>query len=195
MKSTRKKTWFLILAVLLALTQACTLFSVNIPRTPAVDATVENSQPPSATPSPMVPPTETPTPDAAALCPTPDANSSLFLSRENGFCFLYPLGFSLEPDFQRPEEAFALIGPVEPGTNQERIRVTLSIAYNGDGSTGPKGFWRMLEDLLAILLDAGFGRRDAIVQIRMISNRRSRARCRKWGSISTPTCSTTRCGR
>jgi hypothetical protein len=35
---------------------------------------------------------------------------------------------------------------------------------------GPRGFWRMLEDLLAILLDAGFGRREAIVQIRMISN-------------------------
>ena len=32
------------------------------------------------------------------------------------------------------------------------------------------GFWKVLEDLLAILLDAGFGRREAIVLIRMISN-------------------------
>jgi AcrR family transcriptional regulator len=45
----------------------------------------------------------------------------------------------------------------------------LSIAYSGDGSAGPLGFWRQLEDLLTILLDAGFGRREAIVQIRMIS--------------------------
>ena len=43
----------------------------------------------------------------------------------------------------------------------------LSIAYNGEG---PPAFWKVLEDLLAILLDAGFGRREAIVLIRMISN-------------------------
>jgi len=42
----------------------------------------------------------------------------------------------------------------------------LSIAYTGEG---PPAFWKVLEDLLAILLDAGFGRRDAIVLIRMIS--------------------------
>ena len=43
----------------------------------------------------------------------------------------------------------------------------LSIAYSGEG---PPAFWKVLEDLLAILLDAGFGRRDAIVLIRMMSN-------------------------
>jgi TetR/AcrR family tetracycline transcriptional repressor len=43
----------------------------------------------------------------------------------------------------------------------------LSIAYDGEG---PPSFWKVLEDLLAILLDAGFGRREAIVLIRMISN-------------------------
>jgi AcrR family transcriptional regulator len=42
----------------------------------------------------------------------------------------------------------------------------LSIAYTGEG---PPSFWRVLEDLLAILLDAGFGRREAIVLIRMLS--------------------------
>jgi hypothetical protein len=35
---------------------------------------------------------------------------------------------------------------------------------------GPPSFWKMLEELLAILLDAGFGRREAIVLIRMMSN-------------------------
>jgi AcrR family transcriptional regulator len=47
------------------------------------------------------------------------------------------------------------------------LALPLSIAYTGDG---PPSFWRVLENLLAILLDAGFQRRDAIVLIRMTSN-------------------------
>lgn len=47
------------------------------------------------------------------------------------------------------------------------LALPLSIAYNGEG---PVAFWRMLEDLLAILLDAGFGRREAVVLIRVLSN-------------------------
>lgn len=47
------------------------------------------------------------------------------------------------------------------------LAIPLSIAYNAEG---PPSFWKVLEDLLGILLDAGFGRREAIVLIRMISN-------------------------
>src|SRR5512135_1634135 len=47
------------------------------------------------------------------------------------------------------------------------LALPLSIAYNAEG---PPSFWKVLEDLLAILLEAGFERRDAIVLIRMISN-------------------------
>ncbi|MFL5681487.1 MAG: TetR/AcrR family transcriptional regulator [Chloroflexota bacterium] len=47
------------------------------------------------------------------------------------------------------------------------LALPLSIAYTGDG---PPSFWRVLEQLLAILLDAGFERREAIVLIRMMSN-------------------------
>ena len=47
------------------------------------------------------------------------------------------------------------------------LALPLSIAYNGEG---PPSFWRVLEQLLAILLEAGFARREAIVLIRMISN-------------------------
>jgi len=46
------------------------------------------------------------------------------------------------------------------------LALPLSIAYSG---AGPLSFWKTLEDLLAILLDAGFGRREAIVLIRMLS--------------------------
>lgn len=47
------------------------------------------------------------------------------------------------------------------------LALPLSIAYSGDG---PRSFWKVLEDLLDILLDAGFGRRQAIRLIRVISN-------------------------
>jgi TetR/AcrR family tetracycline transcriptional repressor len=47
------------------------------------------------------------------------------------------------------------------------LALPLSIAYSGEG---PPSFWKTLEDLLAILLDAGFERREAIVLIRMLSN-------------------------
>jgi AcrR family transcriptional regulator len=47
------------------------------------------------------------------------------------------------------------------------LALPLSIAYTGEN---PVAFWRMVEDLLSILLEAGFPRREAIVLIRMISN-------------------------
>lgn len=46
------------------------------------------------------------------------------------------------------------------------LAIPLSIAYSGEGTPA---IWKVLEDFLAILLDAGFGRREAIVQIRMLS--------------------------
>jgi AcrR family transcriptional regulator len=46
------------------------------------------------------------------------------------------------------------------------LALPLSVAYSGDG---PPGFWKVLENLLSTMLEAGFERRDAIVQIRMIS--------------------------
>jgi AcrR family transcriptional regulator len=49
------------------------------------------------------------------------------------------------------------------------LALPLSIAYGGDG-VGVPSFWKMLEELLGILLDAGFERRTAIILIRMISN-------------------------
>jgi TetR/AcrR family transcriptional regulator, tetracycline repressor protein len=48
-----------------------------------------------------------------------------------------------------------------------RLALPLSIAYTGEG---PAGFWRMTDDLLGILLQAGFARRQAIVLIRVVSS-------------------------
>jgi TetR/AcrR family tetracycline transcriptional repressor len=47
------------------------------------------------------------------------------------------------------------------------IAMALSIAYTGDG---PVSFWRMLDDLLGILVEAGFEQRQAVVLIRTLSN-------------------------
>lgn len=47
------------------------------------------------------------------------------------------------------------------------LAIPLSIAYSGEG---PPSFWRMSEDLLSILLEAGFKRREALVLIRVVSN-------------------------
>lgn len=47
------------------------------------------------------------------------------------------------------------------------LALPLSIAYSGEGTPA---IWKVLEDFLAILLDAGFGRREAVVQIRMLSS-------------------------
>lgn len=47
------------------------------------------------------------------------------------------------------------------------LAIPLSIAYSGNG---PPSFWRMTDDLLGLLLEAGFKRRDAIVLIRVVSN-------------------------
>jgi AcrR family transcriptional regulator len=47
------------------------------------------------------------------------------------------------------------------------LALPLSIAYSGEN---PVGFWRMVDDLLSILLEAGFTRRESIVLIRVISN-------------------------
>ncbi len=72
----------------------------------------------------------------------------------------------------RPEMTWAERLRLEIDSYKEQIdarplALPLSIAYNGEG---PPSFWRVLERLLAILLDAGFARRDAIILIRMISN-------------------------
>ena len=76
----------------------------------------------------------------------------------------------LRPEMTWTERLRLAIDNYKEQIDARPLALPLSIAYTGDGSAGPRGFWKMLEDLLAILLDAGFGRREAIVQIRMISN-------------------------
>ncbi len=75
----------------------------------------------------------------------------------------------LRPEMTWTERMRLAIDNYKQQIEARPLALPLSIAYSGDGSAGPLGFWRPLEELLGILLDAGFGRREAIVQIRMIS--------------------------
>jgi TetR/AcrR family tetracycline transcriptional repressor len=75
----------------------------------------------------------------------------------------------LRPEMTWSERMRLAIDNYKEQIEARPLALPLSIAYSGEGAVGPLGFWRQLEDLLAILLDAGFGRREAIVQIRMIS--------------------------
>ncbi len=71
------------------------------------------------------------------------------------------------PDLPWTEGLRLVIDKYKEQLDARPLALPLSIAYSGDG---PPSFWRVLEQLLAILLDAGFARREAIVLIRMVSN-------------------------
>ena len=134
MKLKTKTSWLPILAAVLLVTQACALVSLeptSPPPPPDLPAEATVSVETSVPPTESAPPIETTIPDPASACPTPGEGNSLYLSRENGFCFLYPVGFTLQPDWMRPDEALSLIGPAEPGEAMEKITVSLSLAYNG----------------------------------------------------------------
>src|SRR4051812_23397817 len=73
---------------------------------------VAPTQPPTLTAIPTTLPLATPvastTPapaEPAAGCPTPSEGQALYVSRENGYCFLYPATFSAQSDFLRPAQS------------------------------------------------------------------------------------------
>lgn len=73
----------------------------------------------------------------------------------------------VRPDLAWTERMRLAINNYKQQMDARPLALPLSIAYTGEG---PPSFWKVLEDLLAILLDAGFGRREAIVLIRLMSN-------------------------
>jgi len=100
--------------------------AVTISPTPEVMTTAE-------TVVPTLPPVGAETPEPADVldgCPVPSETTSLYISRENGYCFLYPLGveISVKPDY--PEEVW-LFGKVLQNGSQEAPRVSLVVYANG----------------------------------------------------------------
>lgn len=73
----------------------------------------------------------------------------------------------LRPGMSWTERIRLVIRNYKEQMDARPLALPLSIAYTGEG---PPSFWSVLEELLAILLDAGFERRKAIVLIRVVSN-------------------------
>ncbi len=70
-------------------------------------------------------------PDLAAICPAATDGTTLHVSPENGWCFLYPSSLRLEPDPFRPADVVTLIGEPLDATAMESVAVNLSVANNG----------------------------------------------------------------
>lgn len=77
------------------------------------------------------------------------------------------LKVGFKPSMRWPDRVRQALTNFKEQMDARPLALPLSIAYTGEG---PPGFWRVSEDLLAILLDAGFKRREAVVLIRVLSN-------------------------
>jgi hypothetical protein len=126
------RTRLLVFIVLLSLVlQACSALTTGTPQVPMATTEAPAGTQAAVEPTPVPIKTEVSAPEA--VCPTQGEGTNLYLSKENGFCLLYPSSFSLKPDEQRPDDAITLMGPREtdkPKT-QEEIAVVMSVAYNG----------------------------------------------------------------
>ena len=77
------------------------------------------------------------------------------------------LKVGFRPSMRWPDRVRRALTNFKEQMDARPLALPLSIAYTGEG---PPGFWRVSEDLLAILLDAGFKRRESVVLIRVLSN-------------------------
>ncbi len=157
----------LLLFTLLALLAGCgsppaaappatTNAAANTPLAAAPDATV------TATAAADV--TQVPAPagdlaaDPAALCPQAAEGTTLYVSAENGFCFLYPADLKLQPDPLRPDEAVLLLGPLADPGAMETVALNVTVANNGpaDGldSAGYAAAWLQRNALVPAMAQA-----------------------------------------
>ncbi len=113
--------------------------AANTPHAAAPDATAT-----AAATAEAVQPTA-PAGDPAALCPQAAEGTTLYVSPENGFCFLYPADLKLQPDPLRPAEAVLLLGPLADPGAMETVALNVTVANNGpaDGldSAGYAAAW------------------------------------------------------
>jgi len=84
--------------------------------------TFDQWTPPAAQPS---------EPDLTAICPAETEDTTLVVSPEFGWCFLYPSNLRLEPDMFRPGDIINLVGEPLDATVMESVALNLSVAYFG----------------------------------------------------------------
>jgi hypothetical protein len=132
----RIRLLFALLA-LLVVSLACQFVSGpdQPPAPPGPEATVsvETAIPePAAVPTTAVPPTGAPTStlDPLAACPQPADGASLYLSRQGGFCFLSPTGYTLEEEPDAEGVTVRMYGPPR-GEGFERPSASLVVKLNG----------------------------------------------------------------
>ncbi len=93
----------------------------------------------------------TATVDPLAACPLPTDGTSLYISRRNGYCFLYPVGIEISTDTAYPEQV-GLFGRILDNGSQERPRASLYIyAYgpaDGLDSAGYADKWKSMQVLM-----------------------------------------------
>lgn len=70
-------------------------------------------------------------PFRASACPTPDADTLLYASPDNGFCFLYPAEYAPAAYMERPEDGVTI---AESGGAFSFV--SLSVTYNGPADMG-----------------------------------------------------------
>lgn len=73
-------------------------------------------------------------PEPTGVCPEATADTAVYRSDANGYCFLYPASFTVEQQIERPDEEVWLLGP-QLVQGQEAAIVTLRIAFNGPATT------------------------------------------------------------
>ena len=111
----------------------CMVVIVGCATPPAIQPSATSTAsvvPAQSPPAPIATATVTPVLDVSTLCPTGTESATLYVSTENGVCFLYPAGFEAEPDVMRPDEAVILRGP-SLTAGMDRLWVTLNVDYNG----------------------------------------------------------------
>jgi hypothetical protein len=101
------------------------------------------SQPPTANPSPSLAATSkvidaTATSDPLAACPQPTAGTQLYVNLDNGFCLLYPDGFSVQAGLGVPAlPVVNITGPqvITPGPKQQEGSFNAGMSINRNGPT------------------------------------------------------------
>lgn len=77
------------------------------------------------------------------------------------------LTVGFQPSMSWTEKVRQALLNLKQQMGEHPLTLPLAIAYSGED---PAAFWRMSEDMLGILLGAGFERRQAVILIRVISN-------------------------
>jgi hypothetical protein len=90
---------------------------------------------PTATAAAVVSPT--PPPAVEVVCPEASGDTIAYRNDAHGYCLLYPAGFTVETDYERPDDVLALFGPRYHPGGQEFAQVLVRVAFNGpaDGLT------------------------------------------------------------